>query len=186
MLGLSKSQTNDAISQAWVDGQSLRTYRHVPNTGSRKSWAAGDACSRAVNLALMVKKGEMGLPSVLTAKKWGFYDVLFKGEEFKFQRGYGSYIMENVLFKISFPAEYFYFILPSNIRFHAQTAVECAMKIYDQLKAQGKSSDDIKEIKIRTQKACIDIIDKNGPLHNPADRDHCVQYMVIAGKESLM
>ena len=105
LLGLSKSQTNDAVSQAWVDGQSLRTYRHVPNTGSRKSWAAGDACSRAVNLALMVKKGEMGLPSVLTAKRWGFYDVLFKGEEFKFQRPYGSYIMENILFKISFPAE---------------------------------------------------------------------------------
>ena len=105
MLGLSKSQTNDAVSQAWVDGQSLRTYRHIPNTGSRKSWAAGDACSRAVNLALMVKKGEMGLPSVLTAKRWGFYDVLFKGEEFKFQRPYGSYIMENILFKISFPAE---------------------------------------------------------------------------------
>ena len=106
LLGLSKSQTNDAVSQAWVDGQSLRTYRHVPNTGSRKSWAAGDACSRAVNLALMVKKGEMGLPSVLTAKRWGFYDVLFKGEEFKFQRPYGSYIMENILFKISFPAEF--------------------------------------------------------------------------------
>lgn len=105
LLGLSKSQTNDAVSQAWVDGQSLRTYRHVPNTGSRKSWAAGDACSRAVNLALMVQKGEMGLPSVLTAKRWGFYDVLFKGEPFKFQRAYGSYIMENILFKISFPAE---------------------------------------------------------------------------------
>lgn len=106
LLGLSKSQTNDAISQAFVDGQSLRTYRHVPNTGSRKSWAAGDACSRAVNLALMVQRGEMGLPSVLTAKRWGFYDVLFKGKEFKFQRPYGSYIMENILFKISFPAEY--------------------------------------------------------------------------------
>ena len=105
LLGLSRSQTSDAVSQAWVDGQSLRTYRHVPNTGSRKSWAAGDACSRAVNLALMVQKGEMGLPSVLTAKRWGFYDVLFKGEEFKFQRPYGSYIMENILFKISFPAE---------------------------------------------------------------------------------
>jgi 2-methylcitrate dehydratase len=106
LLGLSKSQTNDAVSQAWVDGQSLRTYRHVPNTGSRKSWAAGDACSRAVNLAMMVQRGEMGLPSVLTAKRWGFYDVLFKGKEFKFQRPYGSYIMENILFKISFPAEY--------------------------------------------------------------------------------
>ena len=105
LLGLSKPQTNDAISQAWVDGQSLRTYRHAPNTGSRKSWAAGDACSRAVNLALMVQKGEMGLPSVLTAKRWGFYDVLFKGREFKFQRPYGTYIMENILFKISYPAE---------------------------------------------------------------------------------
>jgi len=106
LLGLSRSQTNDAVSQAFVDGQSLRTYRHAPNTGSRKSWAAGDACSRAVNLALMVQRGEMGLPSVLTAKRWGFYDVLFKGQEFKFQRPYGSYIMENILFKISFPAEY--------------------------------------------------------------------------------
>ena len=108
LLGMSRSQTSDAVSQAWVDGQSLRTYRHVPNTGPRKSWAAGDACSRAVNLALMVQRGEMGLPSVLTAKRWGFYDVLFNGQEFKFQRPYGSYIMENILFKISFPAEYVY------------------------------------------------------------------------------
>ena len=185
LLGLSKSQTNDAVSQAWVDGQSLRTYRHVPNTGSRKSWAAGDACSRAVNLALMVKKGEMGLPSVLTAKRWGFYDVLFKGNEFKFQRPYGGYIMENVLFKISFPAEFVFSLLITYVRFHAQTAVECAMILHGQLKNLGKTTDDIKEIRIRTQRACIDIIDKQGPLHNPADRDHCVQYMVMSVAYSL-
>ncbi|KAG8994815.1 ATP-binding cassette transporter CGR1 [Tulasnella sp. JGI-2019a] len=167
MLGLSKSQTIDAVSQAWVDGQSLRTYRHAPNTGSRKSWAAGDACSRAVNLALLVKKGEMGLPGVLTAKTWGFYDVLFKGKPFEFQRPYGSYVMENVLFKISFPAE-----------FHAQTAVEAAHTVHAKLKAMGKTSDDIKSVRIRTQEAAIRIIDKQGPLDNFADRDHAISYMV--------
>jgi len=150
-----------------VDGQSLRTYRHAPNTGPRKSWAAGDACSRAVNLALLVKKGELGLPSVLTAKIWGFYDVLFKGKPFEFQMPFGSYIMENVLFKISYPAE-----------FHAQTAVEAAHTIYAQLKAAGKSSDDIKSVRIRTQEAAIRIIDKQGPLDNFADRDHAISYMV--------
>jgi len=167
MLGCSYDQVVNAISQAWVDGQSLRTYRHAPNTGSRKSWAAGDATSRAVRLALISKTGEMGYPSVLTAKGWGFYDVLFKGKEFKFQRKFGSYVMENVLFKISFPAE-----------FHAQTAVECAMAIFQQMKSAGKTSEDIKKIRIRTHEAAIRIIDKKGPLANPADRDHCIQYMV--------
>lgn len=167
MLGLNRDQTIDAISQAFVDGQSLRTYRHAPNTMSRKSWAAGDAVSRAVNLALNVQRGESGMPSVLTAKTWGFYDVLFKGEPFKFQRPYGSYVMENVLFKISFPAE-----------FHAQTAAEAAMTIHQILKDKGYTSDDIKSIKVRTQEAAMRIIDKTGPLHNYADRDHTLQYMV--------
>ncbi len=167
MLGLSRDEIINAVSLAWVDGQSLRTYRHAPNAGSRKSWAAGDATSRAVRLALIAKTGEMGYPSVLTAKTWGFYDVLFKGQPFAFQRPYGSYVMENVLFKISFPAE-----------FHSQTAVECAMQIHDQLKAAGKTADDIRKITIRTHEACIRIIDKTGPLNNPADRDHCIQYMV--------
>src|SRR5690554_1175527 len=167
MLGLTRDEIINAVSLAWVDGQALRTYRHAPNTGSRKSWAAGDATSRAVRLALIAKTGEMGYPSVLTAKTWGFYDVLFKGQPFKFQRPYGSYVMENVLFKISFPAE-----------FHAQTAVECAMTLHEKLKKMGKSVDDIKRITIRTHEACIRIIDKKGPLNNPADRDHCIQYMV--------
>jgi 2-methylcitrate dehydratase len=158
--GLSRDQTVDAISQAWVDGQSLRTYRHAPNTGSRKSWAAGDACSRAVNLAYLVKRGEPGLPSVLSAKTWGFYDVLFQGRPFTFQRPYGAYVMENVLFKISYPAE-----------FHAQTAVEAAHIIHERLRALGKSSDDIKSVRIRTQEAAIRIIDKQGPLANFADRE---------------
>ena len=157
----------NAVSLAWVDGQSLRTYRHSPNTGSRKSWAAGDATSRAVRLALIAKTGEMGYPSVLSAKTWGFYDVLFKGNAFKFQRPYGTYVMENVLFKISFPAE-----------FHSQTAVECAMDIHRELAKAGKKPEDIKKITIRTHEACIRIIDKKGPLANPADRDHCIQYMV--------
>ncbi len=167
MLGLSREEIINAVSLAWVDGQSLRTYRHAPNTGSRKSWAAGDATSRAVRLALIAKTGEMGYPSVLSAKSWGFYDVLFKGKEFKFQRPYGSYVMENVLFKISFPAE-----------FHSQTAVECAMDLHKQLKKLGKTEADIRKITIRTHEACIRIIDKKGPLDNPADRDHCIQYMV--------
>ncbi|WP_323012541.1 bifunctional 2-methylcitrate dehydratase/aconitate hydratase [Castellaniella sp.] len=167
MLGLSREETINAVSLAWVDGQSLRTYRHAPNTGSRKSWAAGDATSRAVRLALIARTGEMGYPSVLSAPGWGFYDVLFKGQPFKFQRPYGSYVMENVLFKISFPAE-----------FHSQTAVECAMQIHEKLVAAGKTDADIKKITIRTHEACIRIIDKKGPLNNPADRDHCIQYMV--------
>jgi len=167
LLGMKREQTVNAISLAWVDGQSLRTYRHAPNTGSRKSWAAGDATSRAVRLALMAKLGEMGYPSALSAKPWGFYDVSFKGQEFKFQRPYGSYVMENVLFKISFPAE-----------FHAQTAAEAAMTLKKQLDAKGKTAEDIRRVTIRTHEACLRIIDKKGPLSNPADRDHCVQYMI--------
>jgi 2-methylcitrate dehydratase len=167
MMGLSREEILNAVSLAWVDGQSLRTYRHSPNTGSRKSWAAGDATSRAVRLALMAKTGEMGYPSVLSAKTWGFYDVLFKGQPFKFQREYASYVMENVLFKISFPAE-----------FHSQTAVEAAMTLHAALARAGKSAADIRKITIRTHEACIRIIDKKGPLDNPADRDHCIQYMV--------
>jgi len=167
LLGLTREQTIAAISLAWVDGQSLRTYRHAPNTGSRKSWAAGDATSRAVRLALMAKAGEMGYPSVLSAKTWGFYDVSFKGQEFMFQRSYGSYVMENVLFKVSYPAE-----------FHAQTAVEAAMTLHQRLAELGESAEDIRTITIRTHEACLRIIDKKGPLANPADRDHCVQYMI--------
>jgi len=167
MLGLSRDEILNAVSLAWVDGQSLRTYRHAPNTGSRKSWAAGDATSRGVRLALIAKTGEMGYPSVLSAKTWGFYDVLFKGQPFKFQRKYESYVMENVLFKISFPAE-----------FHSQTAVEAAMTLHAALARAGKSAADIRKITIRTHEACIRIIDKKGPLNNPADRDHCIQYMV--------
>jgi 2-methylcitrate dehydratase len=167
MLGLTRDEIINALSLAWVDGQSLRTYRHTPNTGSRKSWAAGDATSRGVRLALIARTGEMGYPSVLSAKTWGFYDVSFKGNEFKFQRPYGSYVMENVLFKISFPAE-----------FHSQTAVEAAMAIHAEMKKLGKTEKDIRKITIRTHEACIRIIDKKGPLANPADRDHCIQYMV--------
>jgi 2-methylcitrate dehydratase len=167
LLGLTRDQTINAISLAWIDGQSLRTYRHAPNTGSRKSWAAGDATSRAVRLALMARAGEMGYPSALTAKTWGFYDVSFRGNEFKFQRPYSSYVMENVLFKISYPAE-----------FHAQTAVEAAMKVRQELDQAGLSSKALKRITVRTHKACLRIIDKKGPLANPADRDHCIQYMI--------
>jgi 2-methylcitrate dehydratase len=167
MLGLTREQILDALSLAFVDGQSLRTYRHAPNTGSRKSWAAGDATSRAVRFALMVKAGEMGYPSVLTAKTWGFYDVMHRGRPFHFQRPYGSYVMENVLFKISFPAE-----------FHSQTAVEASMTLRSRLLAAGKTAEDIQSIQLRTHEACLRIIDKKGPLNNPADRDHCVQYMM--------
>jgi 2-methylcitrate dehydratase len=167
MMGGTKEEVINALSNAWIDGQALRTYRHAPNTGSRKSWAAGDATARGVRLALMALKGEMGYPSALTARTWGFYDVHFRGNEFKFQRPYGSYVMENVLFKISFPAE-----------FHSQTAVECAMILHKKLGQMGGSAEDIKKITIRTHEAAIRIIDKKGPLHNPADRDHCIQYMV--------
>jgi 2-methylcitrate dehydratase len=164
LMNLQYDEIVNAVSQAWVDGQSLRTYRHAPNTGSRKSWAAGDATARAVRLALIARTGEMGYPSVLSAKTWGFYDVLFKGKEFAFQRPFGSYVMEHVLFKISFPAE-----------FHSQTAVEAAMQLHPAVKNR---IEDIKRITIRTHEAAIRIIDKKGPLNNPADRDHCIQYMV--------
>merc|ERR1712000_630126 len=167
MLGLDEGQTAAAVSQAFVDGQALRTYRHSPNTMSRKSWAAGDACQRAVNLALKVKNGQSGVPTVLSAPVWGFYDVLFKGKKFEFQRPYGSYVMENVLFKVSYPAE-----------FHSQTAVEAAQKVYATLQSMGKSAADIKAITCRTHEACIRIIDKQfKPMDNFADRDHCIQYM---------
>ncbi len=164
LFGLSREETVNAVSNAWIDGGALRTYRHAPNTGSRKSWAAGDATSRAVRLALIAQTGEMGYPSALSAKNWGYYDVLFGGKPFEFTREYGSYVMENVLFKISFPAE-----------FHAQTAVECAMTLHEQVKDR---LDDIERIELETQEAGYRIIDKSGPLANPADRDHCLQYMV--------
>jgi len=164
LFGGSRDDVINAVSNAFIDGGALRTYRHAPNTGSRKSWAAGDACRRAVTHALMAIKGEMGYPSALTAKTWGFYDVLFKGKAFEAERSYGSYVMENVLFKISFPAE-----------FHAQTAVECAMTLHPLVATR---LDDIERILIETQEAGVRIIDKTGPLANPADRDHCIQYMV--------
>jgi 2-methylcitrate dehydratase len=167
LLGLSRQQLLNAISLAWVDGQSLRTYRHYPNTGSRKSWAAGDATSRGVRLALIAKSGEMGYPTALSAKTWGFYDVSFKGKNFVFQRAYGSYVMENVLFKVAYPAE-----------FHGQTAVEAGIKLHDKLLKCGRSIEQIKQITIETHEACLRIIDKSGPLRNPADRDHCIQYML--------
>lgn len=167
MMGLSERQTVDAITQSFVDGQSLRTYRHAPNAMSRKSWAAGDACQKAVNLVLKVQRGEHGLPTVLSAPTWGFYDVLFQGRQFKFQRPYGSYVMENILFKVSYPAE-----------FHSQTAIEAAKRIHSELAKRGKTAEDIQEITCRTHEACIRIIDKqHKPLDNFADRDHCVQYM---------
>jgi 2-methylcitrate dehydratase len=164
MLGGSREDVINAVSNAWVDGGALRTYRHAPNTGSRKSWAAGDATSRGVRHALMALKGEMGYPSALSAKTWGFWDVLFKGQPFKFQRPYGSYVMENVLIKISFPAE-----------FHAQTAVECALKLHPEVRDR---LGDIERIVLETQEPGVRIIDKTGELANPADRDHCLQYMV--------
>ena len=167
MLGGTHEQIVSALSNAWTDGGALRVYRHTPNTGPRKSWAAGDATSRGVRLALMARQGEMGYPSVLTAKGWGYYDVLFKGKPFTMGRPLGSYVMENVLFKISFPAE-----------FHAQTAVECAVQLHEQVKNRLP---DIAKVTIATQESAIRIIDKSGPLHNPADRDHCIQYMTAVG-----
>jgi 2-methylcitrate dehydratase len=164
MLGGSRDQIVDALSQAWVDGSSLRTYRHAPNAGSRKSWAAGDATSRGVRLAMMTLKGEMGLPSVLSAPKWGFYDVHFGGNSFSFSQSYDSYVMENILFKLSYPAE-----------FHSQTAVECAVQLHPQVKDRLAEID---KIVLTTHESAIRIISKVGPLANPADRDHCLQYMV--------
>jgi 2-methylcitrate dehydratase len=167
MLGGTRDQVINAISHAWLDGSALRTYRHAPNTGSRKSWAAGDATSRAVRLALTAMTGEMGYPSVLTAKGWGFQDVSFKGNTLKLARPLGSYVMEQILFKISFPAE-----------FHAQTAVECAMKLHPHVKDR---LDQIDRVELTTHESAIRIIDKSGPLNNPADRDHCLQYMTAIG-----
>ena len=167
MFGLNKGQTIDALSQAWVDGQSLRTYRHAPNAGPRKSWAAGDATSRALQLVLLTQKGQIGYPSVLTAPTWGFYDVQFKGNSFSLPREFDSYVMENVLFKISFPAE-----------FHAQTAVEAAVILHEQVKDKF---DEIEKILITTHESAIRIISKEGILNNPADRDHCLQYMTAIG-----
>jgi 2-methylcitrate dehydratase len=164
MLGGTREQVINAVSNAWIDGGALRTYRHAPNAGSRKSWAAGDATSRAVRHALIALTGEMGYPSALSAKTWGFYDVLFNGKPFAYRQSFAAYVMENVLFKISFPAE-----------FHAQTAVECAMQLHPEVKNRLA---EIKEIVIETQEPGVRIIDKTGPLGNPADRDHCIQYMV--------
>lgn len=163
LLGGSREQITAALSQAWLDGAALRTYRHAPNTGSRKSWAAGDATSRAVRLAWMTMQGEMGYASALTAKKWGFYDVIMQGKPLRISRSYGTYVMENVLFKISFPAE-----------FHAQTAVECAVKLHPEIINKLSQID---KIILTTHESAIRIISKSGPLHNPADRDHCLQYM---------
>ena len=164
MLSGTLEQVVNAVSNAWIDGGALRTYRHAPNTGSRKSWAAGDATSRAVRLALIALTGEMGYPSALSAKTWGFQDVLFKGKALSLPQPFGSYVMENVLFKISYPAE-----------FHAQTAVEAAMTLHPKVKERLA---DIDRIVIETQEPGVRIIDKTGPLANPADRDHCIQYMV--------
>jgi 2-methylcitrate dehydratase len=167
LLGATREQLINALSNAWVDGQALRTYRHAPNTGSRKSWAAGDATSRAVWLSLIALRGEMGYPSAITAPTWGFKDVLFKGRELVLPQEFGSYVMENVLFKISFPAE-----------FHAQTAVEAAFQLHPVVKNR---LDEVEKIVITTHESAIRIIDKRGPLHNPADRDHCLQYMTAIG-----
>ncbi len=167
ILGLNKEQTIDALSQAFVDGQSLRTYRHAPNAGPRKSWAAGDATSRAMQLVWLTKKGQIGYPSAITAPTWGFQDVLFKGKNLVLKQEFESYVMENVLFKISFPAE-----------FHAQTAVEAAVKLHPTIKDKF---DEIEKIKIITHESAIRIISKEGKLNNPADRDHCLQYMIAVG-----
>lgn len=167
LLGGDREDIINVVSQAWLDGQSLRTYRHAPNTGSRKSWAAGDATSRAVRLAWLTKQGEMGYPSALTVKTWGFYDILFKGKHLRLPRDLDCYVMENILFKIAFPAE-----------FHAQTAVECAIALHEQVRGR---LDEIEKIVLTTQESAVRIISKTGPLYNYADRDHCLQYMVAAG-----
>lgn len=167
LLGGSQAEIISAVSNAWIDGQALRTYRHAPNTGSRKSWAAGDAASRGVRLALMARSGEMGYPSALTARTWGFQDVLFRGQPLRLAQPFGSYVMENILFKVSFPAE-----------FHAQTAVEAAIQLHPLVKYR---LDEVEKIIITTQESAKRIIDKSGPLYNPADRDHCIQYMAAIG-----
>lgn len=167
LLGCDEARIADAVSQVWCDLGPLRTYRHAPNTGSRKSWAAGGATARGAFLALQTKRGEMGYPTALSAPGWGFYDRMWNGDRFRFQRAYGSYVMENILFKVSFPAE-----------FHAQTAVEAAFALHDQVAHRIAS---IQRVEITTHEAAIKIIDKTGPLHNPADRDHCLQYMVAMG-----
>ena len=167
LLGGGKNETVNALSHVWIDGQSLRTYRHAPNTGPRKSWAAGDATARGVMLALLAVRGESGYPSALTAGTWGFYDVSFRGDRFKLPRPFGSYVMENVLFKVSFPAE-----------FHAQTAVECAIRLHPLV---VEKLDRVERIVIHTQESAVRIISKSGPLYNPADRDHCLQYMTAVG-----
>jgi len=164
LLGADKQTICNALSLAWIDGQSLRTYRHAPNTGSRKSWAAGDAAARGVWLALLAMRGEMGYPSALSAKQWGFQDALFNGEQLLMNRPLASYVIENILFKVAFPTE-----------FHGQTAVEAALQLHPQVMDRLEH---IQQIKIRTQQSAMRIIDKQGPLHNPADRDHCLQYMV--------
>ena len=170
MLGCNRDELLNAVSHAWIDGCSLRTYRHAPNTGSRKSWAAGDASARGLFLALMAQRGEMGYPSAITAPTWGFKDVLFKGEDLELNQPYAAYTMENILFKIAFPAE-----------FHAQTAVECAITLHSRMQEQGKALEDIESILLETQESGDRIINKTGPLDNPADRDHCLQYMVAIG-----
>ena len=167
LMGGSREQVVNALSHAWLDGSALRTYRHAPNTGSRKSWAAGDATSRGLRLALMAMTGEMGYPSVLSTKTWGFQDVSFGGKPVRLARPLGSYVMENVLFKISYPAE-----------FHAQTAVECAVRLHPQVEGR---LDRIERVELTTHESALRIIDKRGPLHNPADRDHCLQYMTAVG-----
>ena len=167
LMGGTQTEIINAVSNAWIDGQSLRTYRHAPNTGSRKSWAAGDAASRGVRLALMSLKGEMGYPSALTAKTWGFQDAVLKGEPLRLARPFGSYVIENILFKVTFPAE-----------FHAQTAVEAAIHLHPKVKDH---LDEIDKVVITSQESALRIIDKSGPLYNPADRDHCIQYMAAIG-----
>jgi 2-methylcitrate dehydratase len=167
LLGGTRDEITDALSQAWVDGHALATFRRKPNTGPRKSWAAGDAASRGVRIALMTMKGEMGCPSALTAKTWGFYHVLFKGKPFRFQRPFGTYVMENVLFKLPYPTA-----------FHGQSGVEAAIKLHPLVKDR---LDDIKRIDARCHNSTMVILDKSGPLHNPADRDHCMQYMMAVG-----
>lgn len=167
MLGANLDQIKNAVSNAWIDGGALRTYRHAPNTGSRKSWAAGDAASRGVRLALLALQGEMGYATALSAPTWGFQDVLYKGKEMNLERSLGTYVMENVLFKVTFPAE-----------FHGQTAVEAAITLHPKVKDR---LDDIQSIKIESQESAVRIIDKSGPLNNPADRDHCIQYMTAIG-----